>query len=304
MRIGDRVWGHPSVLALIQEDGRRADPVAIIRERARTLIAHARELGWDGPPFDPRTLASCLGIKVHSDQLKPGHDAFIFPVKDRQLQIIFNAERPVTRQNFSIFHEIIHTLFPDGYEMVRHRYERRERFDPDKEVEFLCDVGAAELLLPADAFRIDLRSMGFSLDAVRPLRERYAASREAIIRRMIQLDSGTSAAVFLEHRLKPSEMAADRQLRLVEPAARPQAKLRIAYAVVSEGFPFFLPPHKSVPQDSCAYRALVGAAVEKGRETWAIPKLPLCEVEAMAMPVGDSADASLKAVAILRPLAT
>src|SRR5207245_9174689 len=146
-----------------------------------------------------------------------------------------------------------------------HRYERRKRFAPDKEVEFLCDVGAAELLLPADAFLIDLKSLGFSLDAVLPLRERYAASREAIIRRMVQLDSGASAAVFLEHRLKPSEIAAARQLRLVEPAVRPQAKLRIAYAVVSERFHAFLPQHKSIPEDSCAYRALLSGAVEKGR---------------------------------------
>jgi hypothetical protein len=63
----------------------------------------------------------------------------------------------------------------------------------------------------------------------------------------------------------------------------------------------FLPRHKSVPDDSCAYHALLGGLVEKGRETWAIPKLPMCEVEAMGMPTGDSMDASLRAVAILRP---
>ena len=54
----------------------------------------------------------------------------------------------------------------------------------------------------------------------------------------------------------------------------------------------FLPRHKSVPDDSCAYHALLGGVVEKGRETWAIPKLPMCEVEAMGMPTGDSMDAS------------
>jgi Zn-dependent peptidase ImmA (M78 family) len=301
MRIGGRVWGHPSVLALIREHGHQADPVAIIRERARALIDHGRKLGWDGPPFDPRMLASCLGIKVRSDQLKPGHDAFIFPVKERQLQIVFNAERPVTRQNFSIFHEIIHTVFPDGYEMVRHRHDRREKFDPDREIEFLCDVGAAELLLPADPFLDDLGTLGFSLDAVLPLRERYSASREAIIRRMVQLDRGVSAAVFLEYRLKPTEIALERQLRLVEPASRPQAKLRIAYAVMSERFRVFLPRHKSIPDDSCAYGALGSGTVEKGQENWAIAKLPMCHVEAMSMPVGDSSDVSLKAVAIVRP---
>jgi Zn-dependent peptidase ImmA (M78 family) len=287
-------------LALIDDHGRRADPVAIIRERARALGSHGRSLGWNGPPFDPRVLASCLGIKVHSDQLGPGHDACIFPVKSQQLEIIFNTECPPTRQNFSIFHEIIHTLFPDGYEMIRHRYQRREKFDPDREVEYLCDVGAAELLLPQETFRLDLHREGFGLDALPPLRERYAASREAIIRRMVQLGESASAAVFLEHRLKPSEIAASRQLRLMHSVDTPQPKLRIAYAVLSEQFGVFLPQHKSVPDASCAYRALLSGAVEKAREDWSIAGLPTCWVEAMAMPTGDNLDASLKAVALLR----
>jgi Zn-dependent peptidase ImmA (M78 family) len=73
---------------------------------------------------------------------------------------------------------------------------------PNASVEYLCDVGAAELLLPEDAFIADVQRQGFGLRSVMPLRERYAASREAIIRRMIQLDHAASAAVFLEQRLE------------------------------------------------------------------------------------------------------
>jgi len=45
----------------------------------------------NGPPFDPRVLASCLGIKLHPDQLGPGQDACIFPTDGEQLKIVFNA---------------------------------------------------------------------------------------------------------------------------------------------------------------------------------------------------------------------
>jgi uncharacterized protein DUF955 len=300
VRIGNRVWHHPSVLALVEEYGRRIDPSTIIRARARTLVARARQCGWDGPPYDPRVLASSLGIKIHARVLAPGHEACIFPGPGQQLELVFDKTRPITRQNFSISHEIAHTLFPDSYEMVRNRYRARDQFDPDRELEHLCDLGAAELLLPEDVFRVDLDLLGFGLLAVDPLRKRYEASREAVIRRMIQFATNVSAAVFLEHRLKPSEVAAQRQLSLVSSDEEPQPKLRIAYSVPSQNFDVFLPPHKSVPADSCAYRALASREVVFAREQWEIPGLPECDVQAMAMPTGDDVTAPPKAVALLR----
>lgn len=273
--------------------------MAIIRERARELVAGAKSLGWSGPPFDPRLLASLRGIRLSPDHLAPGHDAFIVPREGQQLEIIFDTARPTTRQNFSICHEVCHTLFPDGYEMIRHRYERRDRFDPDREIEQLCDIGAAEILLPEMDFREDLDRIGFGLAAVGPLRERYEASREAVIRRMVQLDDGPSAAVFLEYRLKPSERASVRQLSLLRSTA-PRPKLRIGHTATSDSFEVFLPRHKSLPEASCAYRASVAGDLAAGIEDWGIPGLPSCRVEAMPMPAGDDMSVPLRVVALLR----
>jgi Zn-dependent peptidase ImmA (M78 family) len=87
---------------------------------------------------------------------------------------------------------------------VRYRERDRDRFDPEHELEYLCDVGAAEILLPAEEFESDLAVSGSTLRAVPALRERYQASREATVRRMLQMGSERTAAVFLEYRLKPS----------------------------------------------------------------------------------------------------
>jgi Zn-dependent peptidase ImmA (M78 family) len=271
----------------------------VIRERARALVAEARQFGWNGPPFDPRTLASFLGIRLSPDSLAPGHDAFIVPRKGQQLEIIFDNAQPQTRQNFSICHEICHTLFPDAYEMVRNRYERRERFDPDHELEQLCDTGAAEILLPVEEFRGDIAESGFGLAAVPALRDRYQASREAVIRRMVQLHQGASVAVFLEYRLKPSELAAARQRSLIGSTEEPRPKLRIAYTVASDRFPAFLPRDKSVPDTSCVYHAIVADELTSGFETWNIRGLPPCRVEAMTLPSGDQSGAPLRVVALL-----
>lgn len=300
LRIGKRVWRHQSVLALVTAHGHEADPVLVIRERAKEVLAYARSMGWSGPPFDPRILASCLGIRVRTEILRPERDAYIYPFSASELEIVYDPTRPLGRQNFSISHEVSHTLFPDGYEMVRNRSRAREGFDPDRELEYLCDVAAAELLLPEAEFRSDVERYGFGLDAVGILRERYQASREAVIRRMVQLDRGQSAAVFLEERLKPSEIAGRKQLPLIGDPAEPAPKLRIAYAVPSPAFTVFLPEHKSIPDNSCVYRAVEGTDVEKAHEVWNIPGLPKCQVESMAMPVGEAPDASVRAVALLR----
>lgn len=300
LRIGKRVWRHPSVLELVAAYRRQADPVLVIRERAKEVLTHARSMGWCGPPFDPRILASCLGIKVRAELLGPERDAYIYPLNTSELEIVYDPTRPSGRQNFSISHEVSHTLFPDGYEMVRNRFRGRERFDPDRELEYLCDVAAAEFLLPEAEFTSDVERYGFGLDTVVILRERYQASREAVIRRMVQLDRGRSAAVFLEERLKPSEVAGRRQLPLIGEPVEPTPKLRIAYAVPSPAFTAFLPEHKSIPDDSCVYRAVEGTGIEKAREAWSIPGLSDCQVEAMAMPAGEGPDASVRAVALLR----
>jgi len=287
------------VITLVDGHGRRDDPVAIIRERARELVAQAKALGWSGPPFDPRIMASLRGIGLRSDRLPLKQDAFIIPKGDDRLEIVFDPTRPSSRQNFSISHEISHTLFPDGYQMIRYRERDRDRFDPDHELEYLCDVGAAEILLPAEDFGSDLAVFGSTLHAVSALRERYQASREAVVRRMVQVGQGQTAAVFLEYRLKPSEKAAMRQLSFRGMDAAPQPKIRIAYAVPSERFTVFLPPHKWIPDDSCVYRALETGEVETAEETWGVSGLPPCRVEAMSMPPGDDAEASLRAVALL-----
>jgi hypothetical protein len=235
-------------------------------------------------------------------RLAPGHDAFIVPRSGQQLEIVFNEDRPKTRQNFSICHEICHTLFPDGYEMIRHRYNERERFDPDRELEFLCDVGAAEILLPEIEFSKHVDRFGFGLTSVDPLRELYQSSREATIRRMVQLHRGSAAAVFLEHRLKPSEVSDARQASFDGFATEPFRKLRIAYSVPSESFAIFLPADKSVPDDSCAYEAMTSGGPTTSIETWDIRGLPRCRVEAMSMPSGPEDDAPLKVVSLIAPL--
>jgi len=51
----------------------------VIRRKCRDLVARGKSRGWVGPPYDPRYLASILGIKVEETNEDFPGDGRIFP---------------------------------------------------------------------------------------------------------------------------------------------------------------------------------------------------------------------------------
>jgi Zn-dependent peptidase ImmA (M78 family) len=242
------------------------DPFEVVRERARAVVDNARSFGWSGPPFDPVQLASIEGIRARPSDGPLESDALIRALDDGTLEIVWNREAAPTRRNFSIDHELGHTLFPDAYEVVRHRSARRRNLED--ELEQLCDAAAAEMLLPAEEFRQDLLDLDLSGEAVRKLAKRYVASPEATACRIATLSERACATILLTMRLKPTETRRENQIGMDfgEGQHVPTARLRVDYMVPSTTFPFWLPEHKSVPDDSCAYDAVNGTG--DTIETW------------------------------------
>lgn len=286
-------WRHPSVLALLHGH-KTKDPTEVIRWKARDIVQEARDKGWSGPPFNPLILASILGIKCSPSDKLFSAEAQLSPRPNRQLLLEFNPDRPDGRRNYSVCHEITHTLFDDCYERVHHRTTNRTRFHPDDEVEHLCQIGASELLMPLSEFEKDLSKTEFSLTSVQLLRERYAASREAVLRRMVYLSDHPCAAVFFSRRLSPREKAATRRV-----GTAPEPKMRIVYSVRSPEFQIYLPPHKSVSSDSCVSSTSSVDVVEFGRECWDIRGFGNWNIEATRLPTVDESDDMVPTVAAL-----
>ena len=115
VRVGKRTYSHNSVVRLIEcHQHISQDPEEIIRNLVRNRLTEAKDLGWSGPPFDPRILASIMGIDCEESRelLTYSKDAELHTIKDGRVVIRYNPDRPKTRQNFSIAHEISHTPFP------------------------------------------------------------------------------------------------------------------------------------------------------------------------------------------------
>src|SRR6202022_2425597 len=157
----------------------------VLPAKRRDRVFRAFEAGWSGPPYDPFSLAALLGIEVAPS--KDVVDAQILTGKGGALRIVFNPDRPAARINYSVAHELGHSIFPDCAEIVRNRIRHSGATRDEWQLEMLCNIAAAEILMPVGTLRTeDLRP---EVDRLLELRQRYAVSSEAVLLRMLRLTS-------------------------------------------------------------------------------------------------------------------
>ena len=187
-------WTNPSVIALAEKN----NPLDVITQKARTTILNFMESGGKGPPFDPFDLADYL--KVYVTPREDVRDAQTV-YRDGKFHIEFNPNRPKSRLRYSISHEIVHTFFPDCKEQVRYRATHDEMRNDEWQLEMLCNVGAAELLMPIGSSP-ELQKEDLAIDNVLELRKRYEVSIEALLLRFIKLTQNP-CAIFSASRIAP-----------------------------------------------------------------------------------------------------
>jgi hypothetical protein len=157
------------------------------------------------------------------------------------------------RQRFSCAHAIVHTFFMEAERFNQSPVDSEQISDWSAQEEQLCDLGAAELLLPRLQF-LQHCPLQPTMDDALALAESFEASVEATALRIAMLCEGPAAMVVLEPRLKPSEVRAiERRQR--EPTLPgmprpivPTPALRVN-KTMAKGLPF-IPKHKSVDLSS------------------------------------------------------
>jgi hypothetical protein len=180
-------WTNASVLAFAGG----ADPVQTIETRARELALRAMDDGWGGPPFDPLALAQWLEIAIEARSDIP--DARLVPNNNGRLLLEYNPMRPRGRLRFSIAHEIAHTLFADCDAGVRNRSGSADDSLDNWQLEVLCNIGAAELLMPLGSFS-QLAGENLSIATVMEIRKSFDVSVEACLIRLVKLARTPCAA--------------------------------------------------------------------------------------------------------------
>ena len=310
LRVGKKYYSHASVIQLVdRHSGISQDPEEIIRSLVQDKLNVARQsrhFRWDGPPFNPEVLASILGIRCEeSVELTHSEDAELHPAENGRMVIRYNPDKPKARQNFSIAHEIVHTFFP-GYQDECHARHQSGKFDPENEVEFLCDLGASKIVMPTPEFDLDVKSMGVSLKSLQKLSKLYEVSLEATAIRMITTDFYPCALIVLDYNHKPvekDEIEASRYQQSLfrdDPWEPPSMRLRVQYFVRGTHFPAYIPKHKSIEESSPLYEVSVTGKPFQGDAVFNLTKSPLnTYVEAMALPKTHNTNLDSRVIAIL-----
>jgi O-acetyl-ADP-ribose deacetylase (regulator of RNase III) len=172
-------WTNPSVKALAGD----SDPIKTISSKTQNLVLRAMDEGWEGPPFDPFWLAQYLGLSaVPRDDIL---DARVQAGATGKVEIEYNPNQPRNRIRFSVAHEIAHTLFPDYVKSTRGRNAEQSRPD-DWQLELLCNISAAEILMPAGP-AIEFAQSSTTIEDIMRQRKRFDVSIEALLIRIAKL---------------------------------------------------------------------------------------------------------------------
>lgn len=175
-----RVYGHRS-------------PVSLYLDRARLI---QRETGIKGPPFDPYKYAEALRITVvEKDDMTL--DGMLKCDGKGNFSICLKKNAPVRRKNFTLAHEIAHTFF---YDELTQSESFRQASNADREEESLCDIAAAELLMPAAIFKKDLLRFQDD-DRITPftlfrLQSAYNVSLQAVAIKAASVVPGLTCAIW------------------------------------------------------------------------------------------------------------
>jgi len=219
-QVSSRVWTNESVLRFAADK----DPLDAAHDAAEGLLAKAVESGADGPPVNVFALAEHLGL-----ELLPKDDLVDAQVRSTEsaLVIEYNPNRPRGRLRFSIAHELGHICFADVADQPRHRTAAGSVEAPDTgddwELELICDVIAADLLLPMHA--VDgLLTVDPDIDFLMETRRRWDVSTEALLRRIV---AATPRPLMLIASSRPSDQLGE--------------AIRVDYAFRSPGSARMLP---------------------------------------------------------------
>jgi Zn-dependent peptidase ImmA (M78 family) len=284
-------WRDPLVRRLASRG--RGDPEEIVERIAEAWL---EEAGIERFPVDIFAIASRQGIVVRRTQPQD-YSGRVYVDHDERVRMDINASDGPERQRFTCAHELMHTAFPGFTREQRYRLDERlgdALFARNRqEEEYLCDRGAAALLLPRKLlWPYDLRR---GLRAVEKLARDAKVSLEAAGNRLVSLADEPGVFIVLEQGHKPAELRRMRRGEEVE------ERLRVRYAV-AHSVRVFVPRHKSVDQHSVFERAQRSGRLE--REVAPLPGAtrPLYLIEAKCFPRRHEGQSRQRVLALARPM--
>ena len=161
-----------------------------------------------------------------------------------------NTAHSRQRKNFSVAHEIEHVLIPDYRELPVEKHDALVmQWHDEHEEKFLCDIMAAEILLPRRQIKSRLAESGFNIEQLCDLAEEFDASLEATAVTLVRMGLADIAVIVWEPGYNKRDAVAAQSPSLFQndSALAVPKKFRIGFALGHRAVgDFFFPKRKSI----------------------------------------------------------
>lgn len=174
-------------------------------------------------------------------------------------------DRGYERMTFTLCHELMHHVLRQDRNgsLLSFLHELAPGSSLDAVLERYCDMGAAEILLPAQSVRDVIRERGFSITLVEELDQRFAASRPAIAIQLAQCASHKCFVVVCDLGVPSTGNPAQREMSQLRVPAHPC--LYTSWSSSSPSCSYRIGRNVPIPHDHLIAQAYEEQALVRGR---------------------------------------
>lgn len=182
--------------------------------RQRVVLV-AQEYRKANTPLTPERLAGGIGASLSYGKLPNDKFGAFVPEKN---QIVIDQESPPKRQRFTLAHEVMHYLIQNDDDLLSDLHEEFVGDKLETELENLCNLGAAEMLLPGNVVDAAIEKKGQHPKLIPELAELHQVSEEVVI--IALAERGPTPSIVL--------MAGSKPLRVYFSAKHPRIFDRVS----------------------------------------------------------------------------
>ncbi|RDI95977.1 ImmA/IrrE family metallo-endopeptidase [Meiothermus sp. QL-1] len=147
-------------------------------ELRQRVLELARAYRRAQAPLTPQRLAEGVGLRLVYSSLSEGRFGLVLAEKNL---VLIDPQSPARRQRFTLAHEVMHLLIQQDEELLSALHEAHAGQGLERALEALCNLGAAEMLLPAEVVRMALAHQGPHPRLIPQLAEQHQVSEEVVV---------------------------------------------------------------------------------------------------------------------------
>jgi Zn-dependent peptidase ImmA (M78 family) len=141
------------------------------------VIRLARDYRQACAPLTAERLVRGIGVSLSYAKLPEGK----FGALIEEQHIVIDQDSPPKRQRFTLAHEVMHHLIRHDAEILSDLHEEFEGERLEAQLEALCNLGAAEMLLPGEVVEAAIVKRGQNPRLIPELAELHQVSEEVVI---------------------------------------------------------------------------------------------------------------------------